>query len=277
MRLMHNMASLSTYRTYKKSLVAQSSSMNNISTGLKVSAAKDDPSALSKSESIKMKIRSLQMASRNAQDSVSLIQTTEGGLDEVSNCLQRMRELTIQGDGTKTDDEKEMINKEIEQLKKGINDLVNNTSMNNVNVINGNITKSLKVPSGANSGEYIEIPVTNMNLDVFPSGENSDMNLQDIDINDMEKSLSIIDEAINKLSLHRGKLGGVSNRFESCYNDLQEISVRLEAADSSLVDADVATEMMNLAKNDVLVTAGISIMQQTNNFPQDVLRILQGI
>lgn len=277
MRLMHNMASLSTYRTYKKSLVAQSSSMNNISTGLKVSAAKDDPSALSKSESIKMKIRSLQMASRNAQDSISLIQTTEGGLDEVSNCLQRMRELTIQGDGTKTDDEKEMINKEIEQLKKGINDLVNNTSMNNVNVINGNITKSLKVPSGANSGEYIEIPVTNMNLDVFPSGENSDMNLQDIDINDMEKSLSIIDEAINKLSLHRGKLGGVSNRFESCYNDLQEISVRLEAADSSLVDADVATEMMNLAKNDVLVTAGISIMQQTNNFPQDVLRILQGI
>ena len=277
MRLMHNMASLSTYRTYKKSLVAQSSSMNNISTGLKVSAAKDDPSALSKSESIKMKIRSLQMASRNAQDSISLIQTTEGGLDEVSNCLQRMRELTIQSSGINTEEEKDMINKEIEQLKKGINDLVNNTSMNNVNVINGNLTKSLKVPSGANSGEYIEIPVTNMNLDVFPSGENSDMNLQDVNLNDVEKSLSIIDESINKLSLHRGKLGGVSNRFESCYNDLEEISVRLESADSSLVDADVATEMMNLAKSDVLVTAGISIMKQTNNFPQDILKILQGI
>ena len=277
MRLMHNMASLSTYRTYKKSLVAQSSSMNNISTGLKVSAAKDDPSALSKSESIKMKIRSLQMASRNAQDSISLIQTTEGGLDEVSNCLQRMRELTIQSSGINTEEEKDMINKEIEQLKKGINDLVNNTSMNNVNVINGNLTKSLKVPSGANSGEYIEIPVTNMNLDVFPSGENSDMNLQDVNLNDVEKSLSIIDESINKLSLHRGKLGGVSNRFESCYNDLEEISVRLESADSSLVDADVATEMMNLAKSDVLVTAGISIMKQTNSFPQDILKILQGI
>ena len=277
MRLMHNMASLSTYRTYKKSLVAQSSSMNNISTGLKVSAAKDDPSALSKSESIKMKIRSLQMASRNAQDSISLIQTTEGGLDEVSNCLQRMRELTIQSSGINTEEEKEMINKEIEQLKKGINDLVNNTSMNNVNVINGNLTKSLKVPSGANSGEYIEIPVTNMNLDVFPSGENSDMNLQDVNLNDVEKSLSIIDESINKLSLHRGKLGGVSNRFESCYNDLEEISVRLESADSSLVDADVATEMMNLAKSDVLVNSGLAIMQQTNNFPQDILKILQGI
>ncbi|WP_294343044.1 flagellin [uncultured Clostridium sp.] len=277
MRLMHNMASLSTYRTYKKSLVAQSSSMNNISTGLKVSAAKDDPSALSKSESIKMKIRSLQMASRNAQDSISLIQTTEGGLDEVSNCLQRMRELTIQSSGINTEEEKDMINKEIEQLKKGINDLVNNTSMNNVNVINGNLTKSLKVPSGANSGEYIEIPVTNMNLDVFPSGENSDMNLQDVNLNDVEKSLSIIDESINKLSLHRGKLGGVSNRFESCYNDLEEISVRLESADSSLVDADVATEMMNLAKSDVLVNSGLAIMQQTNNFPQDILKILQGI
>lgn len=217
------------------------------------------------------------MASRNAQDSISLIQTTEGGLDEVSNCLQRMRELTIQSSGINTEEEKDMINKEIEQLKKGINDLVNNTSMNNVNVINGNLTKSLKVPSGANSGEYIEIPVTNMNLDVFPSGENSDMNLQDVNLNDVEKSLSIIDESINKLSLHRGKLGGVSNRFESCYNDLEEISVRLESADSSLVDADVATEMMNLAKSDVLVTAGISIMKQTNNFPQDILKILQGI
>lgn len=277
MRLMHNMASLSAYRTYKSSLTAQSNSIKNISTGLKVSAAKDDPSALSKSESIKMKIRSLQMASRNAQDSISLIQTTEGGLDEVSNCLQRMRELTLQCDGIKTDDEKKMISKEIEQLKKGINDLVNNTSMNNVNIINGDLEKSLKVPSGANSGEFIEIPVTNMNLDVFPSGENSDMNLQDVDVNDVEKSLSIIDESISKLSLHRGKLGGVSNRFESCYNDLEEISVRLEAADSSLVDADVATEMMNLAKNDVLVNAGISIMQQTNNFPQDILKILQGI
>lgn len=277
MRLMHNMASLSAYRTYKSSLTAQSNSIKNISTGLKVSAAKDDPSALSKSESIKMKIRSLQMASRNAQDSISLIQTTEGGLDEVSNCLQRMRELTLQCDGTKTDDEKEMISKEIEQLKKGINDLVNNTSMNGVNIINGDLERSLKVPSGANSGEFIEIPVTNMNLDVFPSGENSDMNLQDVDVNDVEKSLSIIDESISKLSLHRGKLGGVSNRFESCYNDLEEISVRLETADSSLVDADVATEMMNLAKNDVLVNAGISIMQQTNNFPQDILKILQGI
>lgn len=277
MRLMHNMASLSTYRTYKKSLVAQASNIRNISTGLKVNAAKDDPSALSKSESLKLKIRSLQMASRNAQDSISLIQTTEGALDEVSNCLQRMRELNLQCDGTKTDDEKSMIKKELEQLKSNISNLVDYTNLNGVNIINGDIKKELKVPSGANAGEFIEIPVINMNIDKFPSGENSDLNLQNVNLDDTKKSLSIIDESINKLSLHRGKLGGVSNRFESCYNDLDEISIRLEAADSSLVDADVATEMMNLSKNDILVTAGISIMKQTNNFPQDILKILQGI
>ena len=277
MRLLHNMASLDVLRVYKRNLTSQSSSISAISTGVKINKAKDDPSALAKSQSTRMQIRSLQVASRNMQDGVSLIQSTEGGLDEVSNCLQRMRELIVQCDDTKTEEDKAAIGKEVDQLKKAIDGIVDTASLNRNNIVNGSIKKPMKVPSGANDGEYIEIPVTNMKIDAFPSGEGSTSNIKDIDINDIDKSLSILDKAINKVSGHRGKLGGVSERLETCYNNIEEINIRLEAADSSLVDADIALEMANLAKSDVLVNSGLAIMQQTNNFPQDILKILQGI
>lgn len=277
MRLMHNMASLSMHRTYKKSLAAQSSAVSAISTGLKVQNAKDDPSALSKSQSMKMQIRTLQMASRNMQDGVSLVQSTEGGLDEVSNCLQRMRELIVQCDDTKTNEDKATIEKEIEQLKGTINGIIENNEMNSNNIVNGSIKKPIKVPSGANNGEFIEVPVINMKIDVFPSGEDSYENIEDIDVNDIDKSIGILDKAINSVTEHRGKLGGVSERFETCYSNLEEMTIRLESADSSLVDADVALEMANLAKSDVLVNSGLAIIQQTNNFPMDVLKVLQGL
>ena len=170
MRLLHNMASLDVLRVYKRNLTSQSSSISAISTGVKINKAKDDPSALAKSQSTRMQIRSLQVASRNMQDGVSLIQSTEGGLDEVSNCLQRMRELIVQCDDTKTEEDKAAIGKEIDQLKETIEGIVDTASLNSNNIVNGSIKKPMKVPSGANDGEYIEIPVTNMKIDVFPSG-----------------------------------------------------------------------------------------------------------
>lgn len=267
MRLNHNIASLDIYSTYSKNLNKQSKALQRISSGLKVSSSADNAGAMAQSEKIRMQIRGLQMAGRNAQDGVSMLQTAEGGLDNVTSMLQRVRELRVQGNnGTYNSGDEANINTEITQLMDGIKGITDNTEFNDLKLLNdpdvtdNNYPKTISMPIGANVGEKVDIPVFNINQ-------------LDVDTSDLDS----IDSAINTILSIRSKYGALENRFESGLNNANEISDKMDEADSNLRDADIAEEMMEYSKDNILTQAGNAMMVQSDKFPQDILQILQNV
>lgn len=290
MRLNHNLASLNIYREHIKVLGNQSKALDRISSGNKINSAKDNPNAIASSERMRMQIRGLQMAQRNAQDGVSMLQTADGGLDSITNMLQRIRQLTVQaGSGSNTPSDIENIQMEINEMIEGIDSIAANTEFNGVHVLNPESdpsvaydnnapSKKLIMPIGANVGEEVEIPLYDVSSNNLTDGTNSLSELKDgLEGLGVDKALSIIDGATNTVLSVRSKYGALSNRFESTYNKVAEIHDTITGAESQIRDADIAEEMMEFAKNNVLIDAGHAMMVQSNKFPQDVLRILENV
>lgn len=285
MRLNHNLASLNIYREHTKNLKNQSIAANRISSGLKINCAKDDPNAIAQSEKQRVQIRGLQMAGRNAQDGVSMLQSAEGGMDTITNMLQRIRELTIQAGGANTDSDKEIINNEIKQLVAGIDDIAKNTEFNGNKLLyndttnnSANTGKFLSMASGANVGENIDIPLFNLSSGVLGSTNGTDK-LTDIDVKDggIDKALDIIDGALNTVISSRSKYGALENRFDRTNEIITVVGDNIQEAESGIRDADIAEEMANYAKYNILIDAGNAMMVQSNNFPKDILRILENV
>ncbi|WP_411679135.1 flagellin [Clostridium thailandense] len=293
MRLSHNIASLEIYKSQMKVSQKQSTALSRISSGYKVSCAKDDPNAIAQSERTRMQIRGFQMAAQNNQDGVSMLQTAEGGLDGMTQMLQRIRELTVQaGSSANSPEDRKNIQSEIDQMVKGIGDIVNNTEFNGKAVLNK--TKldptdigeavNLDMQIGANSGDSVKIPIYDLSpgkLAIEGSGALAGKSINDINIEDggtsIDDALTIVDNAIDKVVNVRSKYGSLENRFEGTLNDVNEISDTMENVDSSLRDADIAKEMMEYSKDNILIDAANAMMAQTNKFPQDVLQILQNV
>lgn len=169
MRILHNLASLDAYNAYSKNLVDENKSMGKISSGYEVSKASDNPNAISQSEKMRVQIAGLNIAARNVQDGVSMMQNLDGGLDGITSMIQRIRELTVQGlNGTNDRDSIKAINMEINQSSQGIDDMANNTEFNGLKLlVNSNVTdnsnpKTISMPVGANTGESINIPMYNL-------------------------------------------------------------------------------------------------------------------
>ncbi|AVQ47698.1 flagellin [Clostridium botulinum] len=281
MRLSHNLASLSAFRNYSKILKDQSTALDKITSGYKVRCSKDDPNVMAQSEKTRIQIRGLQMASRNAQDGVSMLQTADGSLESLGNMLMRIKELTLQAsNGTNNLEDKQVIQNEINQLVSGIDSISKNTEFNGVELLSqGNkfndqtnvMTKPM--PIGANVGEIVDIPF----YDLTAEGLDIKGKIDVTDINKVGNCLSIVDNAIETVLAVRSKYGALENRFEECMVNIGEISLEMEDANSNLVDADVAEEMMIYAKSDILYQSSLAIMRQTNNFPMDVLKILENV
>lgn len=296
MRLSHNLASLSIYREHTKVLANQGRALDRISSGNKINSAKDNPNAIASSERMRMQIRGLQVAQRNAQDGISMLQTADGGLDSITNMLQRIRQLAIQaGNGANTPGDIENIQMEINEMIEGIDSIAVNTEFNGVPVLNPEgdpavtydnnaPSKKLVMPIGANVGEDVEIPLYDVSSNNLTDGTNS---LSQLNTNanpgdglgglGIDKAIDIIDKAIDTTLEVRGKYGALSNRFESTYNKVSEIHDTITGAESQIRDADIAEEMMEFAKNNLLIDAGHAMMVQSNKFPQDVLRILENV
>lgn len=281
MRLSHNLASLNIYNEQNKVLQRQNVALGRISSGIKVNSAKDDPNAISQSERFRMQIRGLQMASGNAQDGMSMLQTAEGALGNINDSLARIRELTIQaGSGTNTPDDKAVIQGEINQLLKGIDDAANNNEFNGVKLL-ANVepsVTSISMPTGANVGDTVDIPMFDVRTTSIKDSNNN--TLASIDVTQpggTDAALKTIDDIQTKLLSINSKYGALENRFESTVNNLNELSDKMEGADSSVIDADVADEMMEYSKDNILAEAGTALMAQTNKFPQDILKILENI
>lgn len=284
MRLNQNMQSLNVYRNYKKNLVTQSVALDRISTGTKINSAKDNPNKLGVSEGLRLQIRGLQMAERNIQDGVSMMQTVDGALSSVSESLVRIKELAIQAGGINTDSDLAVIQAEIEQIKQNIDYTVNNSEFNGVKLLNSDrvtnndYPKYLKHVVGANTQEEINIPIFNLTSEILADNKGNLLKSLDVTKSDeLDKNLDIIEASTNIVNSVRSRYGAIQNRMETSADNLSGSSYNLESAESRIRDTDIALEMAEYARTSVLHETSIALMQQTNRFPQEILRVLENM
>ncbi len=277
MRLSRNMSAMRIFNSYTKNLVAQSKAYGSISSGNKIQTYRDDPNAKAKSDKLKLEIRGLQMATRNIQDSVSLMQTMDGGMQSISESLQRARELMVQAGGATTPEDKAVIQKEIDQNLEHITFTANNTEMNGVKLLadKNNPGDTVELLIGATSDYVTKLPTYNFTSTglglVNADGSNK------ISVENMNDGLKRLDNAIDKLNSGRGKYGALSNRMESTADYTSEIVGKVEGAEGEITGTDIALEMVEYAKNSILVESGMAMMAQSNEFPQDILQILSNV
>ncbi|WBW95442.1 flagellin N-terminal helical domain-containing protein [Oceanirhabdus sp. W0125-5] len=281
MRLNKNLATMNAYRNYLRALDIQAGSMEKISSGSKINKAKDNPNKLAQSERLRLQIRSLEMASRNTQDAVSMIQTAEGTMNSITESIQRMRQLVVQSGGALNGNDKDVIDNEITEILNGIQSMAEKNNFNGVNLIGDQTVadndnpKEIKVTVGGNVGEMVSIEVYNASskgLGLMDAGGNSLIDLANID-----DCLSKVDTALDTVLAIRSKYGAKQNKFESMYNNLIEIRDRNISCESSIRDVNIAEESMQLAKGSLLIDAGNAVMAQTNKFPQEILRVLESV
>lgn len=286
MRLNHNMFSLSAYRTYSKNMVQNSTALERISTGSKLNASKDNPKKIGESSLIRIQLKSLESSTRNVQDGISMIQTAESGLNEISSMLQRMRTLTVQaGNETYSDDDRQKMQDEIDQLKEGINDIANNTAFNGVKMLGANVSNNYVSSESASeeniligylSNERMNISYYNVSCQYLKNSDGD--SIADVNVTshaDADKAYSIIDSAISMVSKIRSEYGAQSQRLESTADHIDSNSILMNTAESTIADADIAEEIIEYSRTDILRQATIGIINQTNEIPMNALQILK--
>lgn len=271
MRINHNIAALNTYRQLTAANNGQSKSMEKLSSGLRINRAGDDAAGLAISEKMRGQIRGLEMAGKNSQDGISLIQTAEGALNETHAILQRMRELAVQGgNDTNVTADRDAIQDELNQLMSEIDRIAQTTEFNTQNLLNGSFSGTFQI--GANEGQTINVGISSMNT----TGLSLSATLVSVGTNAAASaSISQIDAAIELVSQQRSKLGAVQNRLEHTINNLGASQENLTAAESRVRDVDMASEMMSQTKNSILAQAAQAMLAQANQQPQGVLQLLR--
>ncbi len=284
MRLSHNMFSANIYNNYKKQLTNNSSAVNNISSGLKLNSAKDNPNKITQSQMLKIQVLSNAAAKRNIEDTNSMIQTFDGAMQEMNDSLCRVKELTVQsGDGTLTTEDREVIQKEIDQLTNHLDYMAKNIEFNGVKLINedkatlkdGAVTSMI----GSLQDELTVLPKFNLTaegLGFIEKGTGKKL-LDVTDQDNIGNSLDIVDKAIQSVSSSRSKYGAIQLRLEGTGEAISENSMSLEKSQGNIADADIAFEMLKFSESQILIQSSISLMAQSNNFPQDALNVLKNI
>ena len=291
MVVQHNMTAMNANRQLGITTSAQAKSSEKLSSGYRINRAGDDAAGLTISEKMRSQIRGLNKASDNAQDGVSLIQVAEGALSETHSILQRMNELATQAaNDTNTTADRNAIQSEINQLTSEINRIQSTTQFNTMNLIDGSYTaKNLQV--GSLSGQAILVSIENMNATSLFGGTNtavpsvSDVNTVNLKSYNSKLTVSSFDtagsamksiqSAIALVSNQRSNLGAVQNRLEHTIANLDNISENTQSAESRIRDTDMAEEMVNYSKNNILAQAGQSMLAQANQSTQGVLSLLQ--
>ena len=270
MVVQHNMTAANANRMLGITTSAQAKSSEKLSSGYRINRAGDDAAGLTISEKMRSQIRGLNKASDNAQDGVSLIQVAEGALSETHSILQRMNELATQAaNDTNTTADRNAIQSEINQLTSEIDRIQSTTQFNTMNLIDGSYTaKNLQV--GSLKGQTISISISSLGA--------SDLQINNLDVSSNSSAgdaITSIQTAINTVSSNRSKLGAIQNRLEHTINNLDTTSENTSAAESRIRDTDMATEMVEYSKNNILMQAGQSMLAQANQSNQGVLSLLQ--
>ena len=278
-----NLGSLNAQRNTSASQSSLAVSMQRLSSGLRVNSSKDDAAGLSIAERMSTQVRGMNVAIRNANDGISLAQTAEGALGKVTDALQRMRELGVQArNATNTSDDRQSLDKEFGQLAKEIQRVLGGTTFNGKAVLaNDAGTQTFQVGANTTGNDSVDVLTTDLttNTDIKAvAGDNTGALIPQLDDtpDKIKDVINNIDEALKTVSGERATLGAAQNRFDAVTSNLMIAVENQSAARSRIMDADYATETANLSRSQILQQAGMAMISQANQAPQQVLTLLRG-
>jgi flagellin len=283
LRINNNIAAFNAYRNLSVTDSQMSKSLEKLSSGYRINRAADDAAGLAISEGLRSQIGGLKVAVRNAQDGISVVQTAEGALNESQAILQRMRDLAVQAanGGSQDATAQAAADTEFQQLNKELDRIAGTTTFNGNGLLNGTYNGAFQIDSGTGTGSVIQVDMTS-------SGVLSGLTITGLDSTGLAtgsadltstanavSAIGTLDTALKDVSTVRAKLGAYQNRFEHTINNLNVAVENLSASESRIRDVDMASEMVNFTKSQILTQAGTAMLAQANQAPQSVLKLLQ--
>ena len=282
----HNMSAMFAQRSQGLTDLSTQKNMEKLSSGMRINRAGDDASGLAVSEKMRAQIRGLNQASTNAENGISFIQTTEGYLQETSDIVQRIRELAVQSsNGIYSDEDRMQIQVEVSSLIDEVDRIASSAQFNGMNMLTGRfarptgenaVTGSMWFHIGANMDQRTQVYIGTMSataLGLKNLGDESKMSLAAPD--DANRAIGTLDEALKKINKQRADLGAYQNRLEKTVVGLDIGAENLQASESRIRDTDMASEMVDFTKNQVLSQAGTAMLAQANQSSQNVLSLLR--
>jgi len=268
-----NVSALYSQNAMKTNSRAMSTAMEQLSTGTRVNSAKDDAAGLAIGQNMTSQIRGLNMAVRNLNDGINMMQTAEGAMVEQSNMLQRMRELTVQSmNGTYDVKQREYLNAEFQELKTQIGKIAADTTWNDQVLLDGSVA-TFTFQAGQSSGQVIDVVIANMGV-----GEDSTLTIASAAITDVDlatAALNVIDDSLQAINTQRATIGAGINRMEYAVDNLSNISANATQSRSSIMDTDYAVTTTQLAKTQIIQQAATAMLAQANQQPQQVMQLLK--
>lgn len=277
-----NVSALNTYRNLTSTQNSQSKSLEKLSSGLRINRAADDAAGLSIAEGLKAQVNGYSVAARNAQDGISVVQTAEGALGEAQSILQRMRDLSVQAaNDTNNADARTAIKSELDELADELDRIVDSTNFNGIDLLKSTSTDlTVQVGAeGAGGGNTISIDLTTNDLQgIIEAGvydaTNGGTSLNVATAAGAQAAIETIDTALKAVSTARSGLGATQNRLEYAISNINVATENLTSAESRIRDVDMAKEMMNYSRTNILSQAGTAMLAQANQASSGVLQLL---
>jgi flagellin len=270
----NNVDAMNAHRLLSNTNAQLSKSMERLSSGLRINRAADDAAGLAVSEGMRSQIRGMNVASRNAQDGVSMVQVADGALSNVGDMLQRVRDLAVQAsNGTLTDQQRGNLDTEVQQVLTEIGKTGTDTEFNGLKILAGSVAtaaSAVTLQVGANANQNIAFVIATVSA--------SDLGISGIAVStaaSASAAIASLDAAINTVTTNRANLGAIQNRLESTINRLGMTSENVQAAESRIRDADMASEMIDFTKNQILQQSGTAMLAQANQAPSSILSLLR--
>ena len=278
LRINQNIGAMNAYRNLTATDGQMSKSLEKLSSGFRINRAADDAAGLSISEGLRSQVGGLKVAVRNAQDGISVVQTAEGALTEVHSMLQRMRDLAVQasnsgGNGGHEGEAVAAAKAEFDKLADAIDSIATTTAFNGTQLLDG--TSSLSFQVGANSGQTVSVSLKDMQTSALGSGTTIDSIDFTSSATAASEAIASIDAAINSVSSFRADLGAAQNQLEHTIANVNVAIENLSASESRIRDTDMASEMVEFTRAQILSQAGTAMLAQANQAPQGVLQLLR--
>jgi len=280
-----NVAAMNAYNNLSITQASAQTSLQRLSSGFRINSAADDAAGLAISEGLRSQTGGLQVAVRNAQDAISVVQTAEGSLSESTAILQRMRDLAVQASnsGSMSSASQADAQTEFGQLQKELDRIASTTNFNGINLFSGSYTGSFQVGANASGANVVAVDLTSTNISAWTGGSASSVDSTGLGVGttvavssfaSAQAAISSVDTAIQSVSTIRANLGAYQNRFQHTINNLNVAVQNLSASESRIRDTDMASEMSNFTKAQVLQQAGVAMLAQANQMPQAILKLL---
>jgi flagellin len=268
----HNLNAMNAHRNLVFNNTQQGKSSEKLSSGYRINRAADDAAGLSISEKMRSQIKAMNQGMRNAQDGISAVQSAEGAMNEVSDMLTRMKELATQAqNATYNTDDRAAMDAEYSQLKQAIDSIANNTTFNGITLLDGSASATFTIQTGGGANDNVIMDLSSLDITTATLGLTGGLGTAALAATES----AAIDGAIKLVNTARSTLGAYQNQLEHVYNNVSVNAENLQSAESRIRDTDMASEMMNYTKFNILQQASTAMLAQANQAPQGVLQLLR--